>query len=141
MKRSLLFILAVSLCLTRTAQTKKVISKTVPKKMVEVIYFHSKQRCPTCIAIGHISEEVVNKDLAAQVKGGKLKFKEVDISTTEGEKLGDKYRVTWSSLFVNQWKNGRETRNDLTRFGFENARSNPSAFRTGLKNKILELLK
>jgi hypothetical protein len=75
------------------------------------------------------------------VKKGQVKFKEIDISTPEGEKLADKYRVTWSSLFVNQWKNGKEKRNDMTRFGFENARSNTPAFRAGLKNKISQLLK
>jgi len=70
-----------------------------------------------------------------------LKFKEIDISTPEGEKVADKYHVTWSSLFVNKWQNGKEVRNDMTRFGFENARTNTAAFKTGLKNKINQLLK
>jgi len=26
------------------------------------MYFHSKQRCPTCIAIGNNTQEVINKD-------------------------------------------------------------------------------
>ena len=123
------------------AQTKKVVKKTQDKTVVEVLYFHSKQRCPTCIAIGDNSKDVVSKEFAQQVKAGQVKFKEIDISTAEGEKIGDKYRVTWSSLFVNQWKNGKEKRNDMTSFGFENARNNTQAFRTGLKNKINQLLK
>jgi hypothetical protein len=123
------------------AQQKKVVRRTAAKTVVEVLYFHSKQRCPTCIAIGDNSKDVVDKDFAKQVKAGKVKFKEIDISTPEGEKIGDKYHVTWSSLFVNQWKNGKEKRNDMTQFGFENARNNTSAFRTGLKNKISQLLK
>ena len=70
-----------------------------------------------------------------------LNFKEIDISTPEGEKVADKYHVTWSSLFVNKWQNGKEVRNDMTRFGFENARTNTAAFKAGLKNKINQLLK
>jgi hypothetical protein len=35
----------------------------------------------------------------------------------------------------------KEKRNDMTEFGFENARSNTPAFCTGLKNKITQLLK
>ena len=108
---------------------------------VEVLYFHGKQRCTTCKAIEKYTKEVVNADLAELVKNGKLRFKEVDISTPEGEKLAEKYRVSWSSLYVNKWKNGKEERNDMTRFGFQNARNNTSAFKKELKQKINQLLK
>ncbi len=143
MKKFLLMSLVTLICFggAVNAQTKKVVKKTQDKTVVEVLYFHSKQRCPTCIAIGDNSKDVVSKEFAQQVKAGQVKFKEIDISTAEGEKIGDKYRVTWSSLFVNQWKNGKEKRNDMTSFGFENARNNTQAFRTGLKNKINQLLK
>jgi len=140
MKRVLIMSLLALICFVGAdAQTKKVVKPA--KAMVEVLYFHSKQRCPTCIAIGTTSKEVVNKDFAAQVKSGVLKFKEIDISTPEGEKMADKYHVTWSSLYVNRWQNGKEIRNDMTRFGFENARTNTSVFKNGLKNKITQLLK
>ena len=82
---------------------------------VEVLYFHGKQRCATCKAI--------------------------DISTPEGEKLAEKYRVSWSSLYVNKWENGKEERNDMTRFGFQNARSNTTVFKKELKQQINRLLK
>ena len=143
MKKFLLMSLVTLICFggAVNAQTKKVVKKTQDKTVVEVLYFHSKQRCPTCIAIGDNSKDVISKEFAQQVKAGQVKFKEIDISTAEGEKIGDKYQVTWSSLFVNQWKNGKETRNDMTSFGFENARNNTQAFRTGLKNKINQLLK
>ncbi len=88
---------------------------------VEVLYFHGKQRCVTCKAIEKYTKEVVNADLAELVKNGKLRFKETDTSTPEGEKLAEKYRVSWPSLYVNKWKNGKEERNDMTRFGFQNA--------------------
>lgn len=140
MKRVLIMSLLALICFAGAyAQTKKVVKPT--KTMVEVLYFHSKQRCPTCIAIGINSKEVVEKDFVAQVKSGVLKFKEIDISTPEGEKVADKYHVTWSSLYVNRWQNGKEVRNDMTRFGFENARTNTPAFKNGLKNKIIQLLK
>ena len=108
---------------------------------VEILYFHGRQRCVTCKAIEEHTKEVVNTDLAEWGKNGKLRFKEVDISTPEGEKLAEKYRVSWSSLFVNLWKNGKEKRNDMTRFGFQNARNNTAAFKKELKQKITQLLK
>lgn len=126
---------------TASAQKGRAAKKVQPKTMVEVLYFHGKQRCPTCIAIGNNSKDIVNKEFASQVKAGLVKFREIDISTSEGEKVADKYHVTWSSLLVNQWKNGKEKQNDMTSFGFENARSNTPVFRKGLKDKISQLLK
>ncbi len=108
---------------------------------VEVVYFHGKQRCITCRAIEKYAKEVVNTHFAQQVKQGKVKFREIDFSTTQGEAVADKYRVASSSLFINRWKNGKEQRNDMTRFGFKNARSNPDAFKSGVKAKITELLR
>lgn len=108
---------------------------------VEVLYFHGKQRCVTCKAIEQYTKEVIDIDLADWVKAGRVRFKEVDISTPDGEKLAEKYRVSWSSLYVNKWEGGKEERNDLTRFGFQNARNNTAVFKEELKRKIEQLLK
>lgn len=116
-------------------------TQTAQNDRVEIIYFHGKQRCPTCMAIENCTREVVNSMFAGGLEKGTLVFKTVDISTPEGEKLADKYEVTWSSLFVNKWKDGKETRNDMTEFGFGNARNNPDVFKTGLADKIRESLK
>ncbi len=115
--------------------------KSPQKDRVEVIYFHGKQRCATCMAIEKNTREVINSLFADELKNGKILFKIVDISTPEGEKIADRYEVTWSSLFVNNWKNGKETRNNLTEFGFGNARKNPDAFKKGLADKIHQSLK
>lgn len=108
---------------------------------VEVIYFHGKQRCATCMAIEKNARETVNTLFADELKNGKLIFKTVDISTPEGETLADRYEVTWSALFVNSWKNNQETCNNMTEFSFGNARNNPDRFRKGLADKIHQALK
>lgn len=88
------------------------------------------------MAIEKNTREVINSLFAKELKNGKVVFKIVDISTPEGEKIADRYEVTWSSLFVNKWKGGKETRNNMTEFAFGNARKNPDAFKKGLANKI-----
>ena len=89
MKRKLLFALMSLLAMTALAQTKV-------RDHVEVMYFHGKQRCVTCMAIEKYAKEVVEKDFANEKKSGKVVFKIVDISTDEGEKIAKEYRVTWS---------------------------------------------
>lgn len=134
MKRKLLFALMSLLAMTALAQTRV-------RDHVEVMYFHGKQRCATCMAIEKYAREVVEKDFANEKKKGNVVFKIVDISTDEGKKTAKKYRVTWSSLFVNGWKAGKEKRNDMTQFAFKNARKNSDEFKRGVSGKIKELMK
>ena len=134
MKRNLLFVVMSLFAMVALAQTKV-------KDHVEVMYFHGKQRCMTCMAIEKNAREVVEKDFANEKKSGKVVFKVVDISTDEGAKIAKDYRVTWSSLFVNGWKNGKEKRNDMTQFAFKNARKNANEFKKGVSGKIKELMK
>lgn len=103
----------------------------------EIIYFHGKQRCMTCMAIEKETKALVEGELAKQVKAGKVKFRIVDFSTEEGKKIAAKYKVTFSSLFVVSSK-GAE---DLTRFAFANARTNAEGFRKELKDKVVKAIK
>lgn len=93
------------------------------------------------MAIEKHTIEVVNTLFADELKNGTLVFNAVDLSTPEGEKIADKYEVTWSSLFVNKWKDGKERRNNLTEFGFGNARKDPNGFKKGLADEIRKSLK
>lgn len=111
------------------------------KDYVEVLYFHGKQRCKTCIAIEKYAKEVVAEDFAKEQKNGRVVFKVVDISTSDGERIAKSYRVTWSSLYVNGWKKGKETRKDMTAFAFKNARSDTDKFKKGVSATIRKLLK
>lgn len=134
MKRQLLFVLMSLYAMVAWAQTKAA-------DRVEVLYFHGKQRCATCMAIEKYAREVVEKDFAVEQKQGRVVFRVVDISTAEGERLAKSYRVSWSSLYVNGWKNGKEKRNDLTQFAFKNARKHPDVFKQGVSGKIKGLMK
>lgn len=117
------------------------LAQTGVKDHVEVMYFHGKQRCVTCMAIEKYAREVVEQDFVNEKKKGKVVFKVIDISTDEGAKVAKDYRVTWSSLYVNSWKNGKETRNNMTPFAFKNARSHSDEFKKGVTGKIKELMK
>ena len=57
---------------------------------VEVLYFHGKQRCATCIAIEKSTQEVMEKDLADAVRKGEVKFRTIDISREENEAVAEK---------------------------------------------------
>ncbi|MFY1611264.1 nitrophenyl compound nitroreductase subunit ArsF family protein [Macellibacteroides fermentans] len=108
---------------------------------IEVLYFHGAQRCVTCKAIESNTKALLDSLYSNEIASGKIVYKIIDISQKENEEVADKYEVTWSSLFVNRWKNGTEEVNNMTEFGFANAKSDPDSFKNGIKSKIDELLK
>ena len=93
------------------------------------------------MAIEKEAKAVVERQFANDVKNGKVVFRTIDISDPKNESLADKYEVSWSSLYLTTFKNGKETRQNLTEFGFGNARSKPDVFKRGLTEKINAALK
>lgn len=142
MKNFLLGTVALLLVACGSRATSNANSEAVQneKDRVEVLYFYGKQRCATCMAIEKNAAETVETLFADEVKKGTLVFRSVDISTPENERLADAYEVTWSSLFISRWRNGQETRENLTEFAFGNARTAPDTFRSGLAKKITDAL-
>lgn len=139
MGRLMVLLIAVFVGVTGRVEAQSVAVRN--KNYVEVLYFHGKQRCPTCRAVEALSKEVVATDFAAEVKRGRLLVRVIDISKSENEKMAERYEVSWSSLFIDAWKGGREIRNNMTEFAFSNARIAPDKFKQEFHNKIAELLK
>ena len=139
-----LFLIAISLLLFSCSGKPKTENKqevSAQGDRVEVIYFHGKQRCVTCRAIEQLTNEVLEATFKNQIDKGAVVYKVIDISKKENGQIADKYEVTWSSLFVNGWKDGKENVNNMTEFSFSNARKSPDKFKEGIKNKVDELLK
>lgn len=137
----MLLSLGLFACGGGNSKTQKSNDADNTKDRIEVLYFHGKQRCATCMAIEQRTLETLEEQFADDLKNGSLVFRVIDISQPENEALADKYQVTWSSLFVCRWKAGRETPENLTEFAFGNARTAPDTFKAGLAARIRELQK
>ena len=119
----------------------KAAEKETFKDHVEVLYFHGKQRCATCIAIENNAKTALEEYFGEQTKNGDVEFKVIDISKDENEKIAEKNEVTWSSLFVVKYKEGKETSENMTEFAFGNARKSPDVFKAGVVRVVNEMLK
>ena len=107
---------------------------------VEVLYFHGKQRCATCVAIERETKAVIDGQFADAVADGALEMRIIDITRPENEAIADKYEITWSSLVVVKYEDGKEQAENLTKFAFANARNNPETFRAELSDKLKKVL-
>lgn len=106
---------------------------------IEVIYFHGAQRCITCRAIEEHTKALLENVYAQELENGTVVYRTIDISKKENKEIADKYEVTWSSLFINKWADGKETPNNMTDFAFSYAKGSPDKFTAGIREKIEEL--
>ena len=114
----------------------------VQAQCVELRYFHGKQRCVTCHSIEKCAKDVLDESFASQQKSKKISMKVIDFSTEQGKPVAADHKVSFSSLFIVKIdKNGKETRTDLTRQGFQYAKRNPVEFKKILKEEITKALK
>ena len=143
MKVILLLTMCLSLfaCGNKNTKGSKAQEQQPPKDHVEVLYFHGTQRCITCAAIEKNTKETVETLFADELKDGSLVFKSIDISQSENEEIINKYEVTWSSLFITKWKNGKDSTENLTEYAFAKALSAPDTFKANVTQKIRQLLK
>ncbi|MDD4394968.1 MAG: nitrophenyl compound nitroreductase subunit ArsF family protein [Bacteroidales bacterium] len=95
---------------------------------IYVYYFHGKQRCKTCIAVGDIAQTV------AQEYAGKdkVQFLEIDISDKANESLAEKYEVSWNALIIAKG----EDFVDITEHAFATAIDNPQSLENLIKEEI-----
>ena len=134
---------SMSACSFSNEEQKNEVTVEVAKEgsVVEVLYFHGKQRCATCVAIENETKALMSGELASLVEEGRVVMKVIDITTDEGKSIANKYKVSYSSLFVVVKNGDKEKAEDLTRFAFANARNNPEEYREELKNMIMKSLK
>lgn len=103
---------------------------------VFLYYFHGKKRCATCMAIQDNSRQVVENLFQTEIASGDFHFLVVNLADEANQEIADKYKVTWSSLYLITRENGQEKVENLTELGFKKARKDPQGFQKDLAEAI-----
>lgn len=109
-----------------TASTEVIVGQTTEASVVNVYYFHGKQRCKTCIAVGNVTEETIK---GAYADNPNVKFIEIETDKKENGGLVEKYAITWNALIIAKGDDNVE----VTKQAFANAVNSPE--------KLTELIK
>ena len=97
--------------------------------IVNVYYFHGKQRCKTCIAI----ENVAKNTVADSYKDNpNVRYVEVNIDEAQNKDLVEKYEIAFSSLLIAKADNAT----DLTEQAFANAVNSPDVLTSLIKDEV-----
>jgi len=102
---------------------------TIDETTVNVYYFHGKQRCKTCVAVGDVAKETVEKEYSDNEK---VVFIEINTSDKEFEALCEKYEVSWNALIIAKGEDFIE----ITDQAFATAVENPQALENLIKEEI-----
>lgn len=102
---------------------------TADASVINVYYFHGKQRCKTCIAVGDLAKKTIEETYAGN---NKVKFIEVDTSDKKFEDLVNKYEVSWNALIIAKGENSI----DITEQAFANALNNPDVLSDLIKKEV-----
>lgn len=139
MKAKLLLIIIWLSALACTGAKSKEGNTSQINNGVEILYFHAKQRCATCMAIENNTKALLEESFAKEINDSLIVFRSLEI--TENPEIARKHQVSFSSLILVDVDNGKETPVNLTDFAFAKARTAPDTFRNELKTTIIEMLK
>ncbi len=96
---------------------------------VMVYYFHGKQRCKTCVAVGNLAQETIMKNYGANPN---VKFLEINTSEKSADSLVAKYQVAWNALIIAKG----EDKIDITQAAFAHAVANPDTVSVIIKKEV-----
>ena len=113
----------------KKTENKKTSGIEIDNTVVNVFYFHGKQRCKTCVAVGDVARETVEKNFADNEE---VHFIEINTSEKNYEDLCEKYEVTWNALIISKGENFVE----ITDQAFATAIDNPQALENLIKEEI-----
>lgn len=125
----LFFVILFSSCLSEAQNNKEKTSSTATASSaanIEMIQFHSENRCMTCKRIEELTLETL-KDYPA------IPFSLVNVDDKKNEKQAGEFEAFGTALFLFNPETGKKT--NLTEFAFMNA-GNKEKFAAGLKKEI-----
>ncbi|WP_026626774.1 nitrophenyl compound nitroreductase subunit ArsF family protein [Dysgonomonas capnocytophagoides] len=109
--------------------TKEQAVSMADASIVNVYYFHGKQRCKTCIAIENVTKNAVADSYKDNPN---VRYVEVNIDEDQNKDLIEKYEIAFSSLLIVKADNTT----DLTEQAFANAVNSPDVLTSLIKDEV-----
>ena len=117
----------------------KEVENQVKKNTIEVIDFHTTNRCITCKAIEANTKYTLEMYFSKELENGKITFQVINLDEKENASLGEKFYASGTSLYLNVIDDGKENQIDLTQFAFMYGKKQDE-FSKKLKMKIKKQL-
>ena len=113
-----------------TTSSKENTPKEIAENQIQVIQFHSENRCMTCNKIEALTLETLKSH-------PELEFKLVNVDDAKNEKIATAFEATGTALYLYNPKTNAKL--DLTDFAFMNA-GDEEKFKLELNQKVNEFI-
>jgi len=117
----------------------KEVENEVNKNIIEVIDFHTTNRCITCKAIEANTKYTLEMYFSEELENGTITFQVINLDEKENASIGEKFYASGTSLYLNVIGKVKENQIDLTQFAFMYGKKQDE-FSKKLKMKIEEQL-
>ena len=117
----------------------KEVENEVNKNIIEVIDFHTTNRCITCKAIEANTKYTLEMYFSEEFENGTITFQVINLDEKENASIGEKFYASGTSLYLNVIGKVKENQIDLTQFAFMYGKKQDE-FSKKLKMKIEEQL-
>lgn len=88
--------------------------QTHPEETVQpqfvAYYFHSHQRCPTCIKLENLAHEAILEGFPEQIESGKLVWQTVNYAEPQNEHYVKTFQLAFGSVVLAEYDNGNLVR-------------------------------
>lgn len=132
-------------CGSKTVENTETNQNNTPafelKEGINILYCHGTRQCPSCIAIGAETQNLLKNSYQEQVDAGKIIFSELNIDEPQNTAIAEKFEVAGSALLIVKVTGEKEEVTDLTGDGFKLARNMPDMFHEKVKAAIEKYLK
>jgi len=127
---ALMLVVTIAGCRQNDRRTEINIAQiTADTTVVNVFYFHGKQRCETCDAVAEVAQKTVETAFAGNRN---VRFVDLDSTDKSIDVLIEKYEVTWNALIIAKGENAV----DITQHAFNNAVKRPQSVENLIKDEV-----
>ncbi len=88
---------------------------------IEVLDFHGKHRCRTCLTIEELTRETLKQNFSRELESRRITFQLLDAEAEANAKLVRELEVTGTALVLIVHQGNKRTPIDLTSMAFMNA--------------------
>ena len=115
-------------------------NSTEPASRVNVVYFHPKRRCGTCISVETRTKNILENDFKDALDSDLISFQTYELDEVQNASIVKKYGAVSSQLFITTIKNGTENIKHIEEVWMPSILNDGVAFDEFLHELILQSL-
>ncbi len=136
----LLLAFVAAAVVTQIAKSFRTVEETTFADGKHLVFFHAKVRCPTCIAMERLVQQVLDADFRDEMESGVFDCRILDYESPESRRIVNEYNIATATVLLFEQKEGMFVEGRNLAESCWKLVGDELAFRTMLKTQIESFL-